>query len=77
MEGNFLIKRKMTDGKYFTFGNVKKNQFGNYSLGLKVTPQLIALLQSAKEGEWVNLNLFLDDGKGKQSRAGDDRGLEF
>lgn len=51
------------DGKWFTFGNVKVNQFGNLQASLKVTPELISFLNSGKQ--WVNFAMFERDDKDK------------
>lgn len=68
MDKNYTVKRKGDDGKYFTHGNVKKNQFGNYSLGLKVTAELKALVQLAELGSWLNFSLFLADDNKPQKK---------
>lgn len=69
MENNYTVKRKGEDGKYFSYGNVKKNQFGNYSLGLKVTPELKALVQLAEIKSWLNFSMF--DEKPKEQKPSD------
>lgn len=59
----YKVSAKRPDtGKYWTYGNLKKNQWGNWSLGMKVTPELIKLLES-KDGGYVNFSLFADDEK--------------
>ena len=58
MDKDYLVKKKREDGKYFTYGSVKKNKFNNYQLGLKVTPELRELLAGVDDGSWINLNLF-------------------
>lgn len=50
------------DGKWLNVGNFKKNQWGNMSLGLKLTPELAKLLLETETGKWVNLSAFPDDG---------------
>lgn len=52
------------NGKWFNHGNFKKNQWGNYTVGLKVTPELIELIES-KRGGWINLSAFEDNGERK------------
>lgn len=49
------------NGKWWTYGNIKKNQWGNWSMSMKVTPELMALLEE-KKGQYVNFSLF-EDGK--------------
>lgn len=68
MDNSYAVKTKH-EGKFLTVGNVKKNKFGNYALGLKMGPVLRNLLANAKDGDWVNLSLFEDDGEKKQSSA--------
>lgn len=57
MNGKISVK---IDGKWFTLGNLKKNQWGNFNIGLKKTDELRKLVQG--EG-WVNLSVFEDVGK--------------
>jgi hypothetical protein len=75
MEGNFTVKKKNAAGQFWSHGNVKKNQYGNYSLGLKVTAELRKVVEETADGGWINFSLFPDDGerKPKPSYAGDDR----
>jgi len=54
------------NGKWFNHGSFKKNQWNNYTVGLKVTPELIELIES-KRGGWINLSAFEDNGERKQS----------
>jgi hypothetical protein len=61
MEGSYKISAKRND-KWWTYGNLKKNQWGNYTIGMKVTPELMALLEG-KQGQYVNFSLFEDEGK--------------
>lgn len=76
MENNYLVKRKH-EGKFLTFGNVKKNQYGNFSLGMKVGPLLKDLVANAKDGEWLNWSLFTDDGEKREVPAKLDESQEI
>jgi len=69
MEDKYSVKKKNAQGKFWSFGNVKKNQYGNYQLGLKVTTELRALVESSKEGEWLNFSLFKDEDERKEPAA--------
>lgn len=61
MEGNYLLKIKQPDGKWKTFGNLKKGQYGNYRCGLRVTPELKQLIEGGQE--WINFSVFEDKPK--------------
>lgn len=65
---NYTVKTKH-EGKFLTIGNVRKNQFGNYQVGLKMGPVLRSLIANAKDGDWVNLSMFVDDGEKKDVKA--------
>lgn len=63
----YKVSAKRTDtGKWWTFGSVKKNTYGNLTLGLKVSEDLKNLIRAKKDGEYVNFSLFEDD-EGKDS----------
>jgi len=68
MEGGKQYKvSAKKDGKWWSFGNLKKNQYGNWSIGLKVNEDLKNLIRSKNDGEWLNLSLFEDKPKDKAS----------
>lgn len=46
---------KKIDGKWKTFGQIKKNNYGNYQLSFKVTDELLKEFQI---GGWANFALF-------------------
>lgn len=54
------------NGKWFTFGNLKNNQYGNLQLGIKITPEFLAFVEAAKEKGWLNLSAFEDNGEKKE-----------
>lgn len=58
----YKVSAKRANGKFWGFGNLKKNQYGNWSIGMKVTPELKELINS-NDGKWVNFSLFEDDKK--------------
>lgn len=64
---NYKIALKNPDPnatpKWLNVGNFKLNQWGKMSLGLKVTPELAALILNKQNGEWVNLSAFEDTGE--------------
>lgn len=72
---NYSAKRKDKEGKWKTFGNVKKNQYGNYSLGLKNTPELKALVNSS--AEWINFSLFIEKEKPEYAPAVNQQGQTY
>lgn len=59
----YTVKHKGAEGKFLTYGNVKKNKWGNLSLGMKATPLLKKLIAETPEGEWVNFSLFAEEAK--------------
>ena len=70
MEYNVTVK---VDGKWRTFGSIKKNQWGNLTLGMKKTDEIRKLF----EGEgWVNFSLFKKDDKPKQEAPKKDEPLD-
>lgn len=68
MEGNFKVSRKNAEGKFWQYGNLKKNKFGNYSLGMRATADFKKLVADTTEGEWINFNLFKDEGKKSEGK---------
>lgn len=59
----YKVSAKRPDtGKFWQYGNMKTNQYGNQVIGMKVTPELLLLLE-ANKGNWVNFSLFEDDGQ--------------
>lgn len=62
MDGKYKVSAKRADtGKWWTFGNLKKNNYGNLQLSLKVSEDLKNLIRGKKDGEYVNFSLFEDD----------------
>jgi hypothetical protein len=59
----YSVKKKNASGKFWSYGNVKRNQYGNLSLGFKVTPELKAIFNDAEDGQWVNFSLFEEEKK--------------
>lgn len=59
----YSVKKKNANGKFWSYGNVKRNQFGNLSLGFKVTPELKAIFNDTADGQWVNFSLFEEERK--------------
>ncbi len=50
------------NGKFWTFGSLKKNQWGNWSIGLKVTPELKQYMAD-NDGRYINFSLFEQEEK--------------
>lgn len=72
MDKKYSLKDRV-DGKWFTFGNFLPGDKGP-RMGLKVTPELRALIAGKEDGQWINLLAFEDDGQRgtKKGFAGDD-----
>jgi hypothetical protein len=69
MDKKFKVSKKLGDGKWFTFGTVKPNQYGNLTLGLVVTEELRKLMAESANGGWLNFSLFEDDGEKKDVKS--------
>ena len=57
-------KRKDT-GKWWSFGNIKPSDKGGWRIGIKKSPELMALINDTKDGEWINFLTFEDDKENK------------
>ena len=53
--------KRLDTGKWWTFGSLAKNKWNNWSIGMKMTPELRALLASKQDGDWINFSLFEDE----------------
>lgn len=63
MDKEYKLSAKRADtGKWWTYGLIKKNQYGNMQAGFRVTPELKALI-SANDGKWINFSLFEAEAK--------------
>jgi hypothetical protein len=49
------------NGKWWKFGSIRKNQYGNLQLSMKNTGQLKELILQG--GEWIKLSLFDEEVK--------------
>jgi hypothetical protein len=58
----YKVSAKRSTGKWWTFGNLKKNQYGNWSIGIKVTDELKELV-AANDGKYLNFSLFEEQEK--------------
>ncbi|WP_020469686.1 hypothetical protein [Zavarzinella formosa] len=56
MEEEYLLKVKDANGKWQTYGNCKKNQYGNFRVSMKNTQALKDLVNQGPE--WLNFSLF-------------------
>lgn len=61
MDQNYNVSKKLSNGKWWTFGKIKKNKFNNLDLGMRVTTELRELLASTPDGAYLNFSLFADD----------------
>lgn len=61
---SYKVSSKREDtGKFWSFGNLKYNdQYSNWRIGMKVTPELVALI-NANDGKWINFSLFEENEK--------------
>lgn len=59
---NFKVSAKLAStSKWWQFGSIKKNQYGNLSLSFKNTQQLKDFVNNG--GEWLNFALFEEEQK--------------
>lgn len=62
MDKAYKVSAKRPDtGKWWTYGSIKKNKWDKVQLGMKVTDELVSLIE-ANKGKWVNFSLFEEDG---------------
>lgn len=57
MEGMVVKFKRVDTGKQWIAGNVKNGKFGE-QIGMKMSPELRAYLDSVPEGGWLNFNLY-------------------
>lgn len=59
---DFKLSKKNKEGKWYTYGYISTNQWGNNQASFKLTSLkgLVALAESEGK-EWVNLSLFEND----------------
>ena len=76
MEDSYKISKKGKDGKWYTFGNFKKNQWGNYSLGIKVDKVFKHIVETSREDSWINFSAFEDKPKQEFKRKKEDEFIE-
>lgn len=58
---NFKVSKKKTDGKWWSWGSIKENQYGNLQLSFKNTPEFKQMINES--GDWLNFSLFEDKPK--------------
>lgn len=57
MEYEIRAKRKDNE-KWWGFGRIKKNQYGNYQIGMKKTKELMGYINAIDDGGYINFSLF-------------------
>ncbi len=65
MDKDYKLRAKLNNGKWWTFGSVKKNKYGNLQASFKVTPELKDFI-NANDGGWVNFSMLADDREQKK-----------
>lgn len=62
---NYKLSRKKPDtGKWWTYGSLKNNQWGNLQASFKKSA--LQELIDTTEGDWINLSAFEDTGEKKE-----------
>lgn len=54
----YNLTKKMENGKWFTFGQIRDNKFGNQDCSFKITNEFLDLIEKSKEKGWLNLSCF-------------------
>ena len=69
---DYKLSTKNKSGKWWTYGGIKTNQWGNNQASFKVSAlkELIELAES-KNTEWVNLSLFDNIAKPATAKPGE------
>ena len=67
---NYNLSRKNEAGKWWSYGSIRKNKWGNNQASFKVVELKNLIELAEKEGkEWVNLSLFENKGDGGKPTA--------
>lgn len=65
---NKKLSKKNNQGKWWTYGNIKVNQWGNEQASFKLDSLKELVADAEKEGkQWVNLSVF-DDSKKQEKK---------
>ena len=77
----YNLSAKRENGKWWSYGRLEINKYGNWSIGMKVTDELIDMLNS-KRGGYFNLSVFEDKPRthhdvAKQDGYQPDQGIPF
>jgi hypothetical protein len=59
----YRVSAKKADGKWWSFGNLKVNSYGNWQIGIKKTDELRELFKQS--GEWINFSIYPKDDEQK------------
>ena len=54
----YELKAKKSDGKWWGHGTMKQSEKGFWGVGLRVSDELIKLINTKQKNEWLNFNLF-------------------
>lgn len=66
-EKQYTLKAKL-NGKFWSFGNLKVNQYGNWQIGMKASEDLQKLIDGANGG-WINFSIFEKEDKPAPAQA--------
>lgn len=55
---DFKLSKKNENGKWWSWGSVKTNQYGNNQASFKVTEQFKKLVNDTPTDTWLNFALF-------------------
>lgn len=75
---DYNLSRKNKEGKWWTYGRVRYNKWGNLRASFKVSSlkELVALAES-EQAEWVDLSMFENKQDNAQQQHSFDKGNAF
>lgn len=66
MDYKVSSKRK-DNGKWWGYGRIRTNQYGNPQLSFKKTPELMQIFNDAPDGGYINFALFEEKPKEQEA----------
>lgn len=54
----YELKSKKSDGKWWSHGSLKQSDRGYWGIGLRVSEELIKLINTKQKNEWLNFALY-------------------
>lgn len=54
----YNLSKKNAEGKWWSWGTRSQNQWGNYQVSFKITPEFKKMISELPEGSWLNFSEF-------------------